>query len=494
MAHASSICWMVVSIILLANQKHFMKRLCILFFFCGYSIALAAQENKFNLQQCIDSALHNNIPVLQAGLQKQSAELNKQQAKYNLLPSLNGRLNYAFNFGRNVDPITNTFTNNELASSNAGLDANVVLFNGMRLRNLIQQTNLNYQAANFDEQQAKNNLALNVILAYMQVLNNEDLLAVSKAQLLVTEKQVERIEVLVKEGAVGNFQLSDIKGQKVNEEINIINLQNSIAQSKLSLCQLMNCAFNPNMQLDREGLELKTDMYALTALQVADLAMQQMPLVQANQMKIQSATKNIKIAQSGFYPTVSFNGSMGSSYSSLSNRLIPTSIVEVTTGDYIKTGTTRTPVYQEVQNYKQEKVGYGTQMDNNLGYFAGVNLQIPIFNSFQTKNRVKLANINLQNVKLDAANTNYQLQQNIQQAWLNMQTTFKRLDLLNQQLNHFEQSFKAAEVRFTNGAINANEFLIVKNNLDRTKINLVQAKYEYSFRTKLLDFYQGKAL
>jgi outer membrane protein len=178
----------------------------------------------------------------------------------------------------------------------------------------------------------------------------------------------------------------------------------------------------------------------------------------------------------------------------LSNRLIPTTLVEVTTGDYLKTGTTRTPVYQEVQNYKAEKVGYGTQMDNNLGYFAGVNLQIPIFNGFQTKNRVKQANINLQNVKLDAANTNYQLQQNIQQAWLNMQATFKRLELLKQQAQHFEESFKAAEVRFANGAINANEFLLVKNNLDRTKINMVQAKYEYTFRTKLLDFYQGKAL
>ena len=143
---------------------------------------VSAQTNKFNLKQCIDTALKNNIRVNQTGLQMQTAEVNMKQAKANLLPNLNGRVDYGFNFGRNVDPITNTFTNNQLSSSNAGLGTSVVLFNGMRLQNIIQQTNYNYRAAESDYQQEKDNLTLNVILAYMQVLGNEDVLAVSKAQ------------------------------------------------------------------------------------------------------------------------------------------------------------------------------------------------------------------------------------------------------------------------------------------------------------------------
>jgi len=119
-------------------------------------------------------------------------------------------------------------------------------------------------------------------------------------------------------------------------------------------------------------------------------------------------------------------------------------------------------------------------------------MQIPIFNNLQTRNRVRQAKLQLKNTQLNAENTNYQLKQNIEQAWLNMQASYNRYSMLKEQLSNFEESFRAAEVRFESGVINAAEFLIAKNNLDRTKINLVQTQYEYSFRTSVLDFYQGK--
>ncbi|TWI79347.1 outer membrane protein [Lacibacter cauensis] len=450
-----------------------------------------AQE--MSLQQCIDTALKRNILVQQTGLQMHAAEVNKNQAKMNLLPNVNGNWNYGNNFGRNVDPITNTYTNNQLSSSNAGLDAGVILFNGMRLQNLIQQTNFSYKAAELDYKQAQDNLLLNVTLAYMQVLLSEDILTVSRTQLQVTKKQIERMEVLVKEGSAGSYQLTDIKGQQANELIAIVNLENSLQQAKLTLCQLMNVPYAAGLQLQR-GIQLNNTLYTQTAADVIAAAMEYMALVKANQYRIKSAEKNIQVAKSGYYPTISLGASAGSSYSSLFTRLTPTTVSEIETGTYIKNGAARTPVYREMQNFSSSSVRYFKQMENNIGFFTGISMQIPLFNNLQTKNRVRLAKLTLKNTELEADNTVYQLKQNIEQAWVNMEAAYKRLTALNEQQLNYEESFRAAEVRFENGVINAAEFLIAKNNLDRTKISLVQAKYEYSFRTRLLDFYQGKTM
>ncbi|MBX9781802.1 MAG: TolC family protein [Chitinophagaceae bacterium] len=468
-----------------------MNRILFLFFTI---ISFSASAQQLSLKQCIDTALKNNIQVQQSGLLKQSAHVNKQQAKANLLPSVNGNWNYGFNFGRNVDPITNTFTTNQLSSSNVSASAGVVLFNGMRLQNLIQQTGYSYKAAEMDYKQAQDNLVLNVILAYMQVVAGEDILTVSKAQLSVTKKQIERMEVLVKEGSAGNFQLTDMKGQMANEEINIINLENSLQQSKLSLCQLMNISYDPALSLERSAVVLNDAVYAQTSPEVIAAAFQYLALVKANDFRVKSAEKNIQVVKGALYPTLSLSGATGSSYSSLFTKLTPTGLAESNTGLYIKNGSLRTPVFAEQQNFSKSNVAYITQMQNNLGFFTGLNLQIPLFNTLQARNRIKLAKINFKNTQLDAENTNYQLKQNIEQAWLNMNASFKRYKALQEQLINFEESFRAATVRFESGVINAAEFLIAKNNADRSKINLVQAKYEYTFRSKLLDFYQGKNL
>ena len=456
------------------------------------SFTLHAQQ--LTLKQCIDTALKNNIQVKQSDLLRQSASINQQQAKLNMLPSVNGSWNYGFNFGRNVDPITNTFTNNQLESSNPNVSAGIVIFNGMRLQNLVQQTNYASKAAEMDYKQAQDNLVLNVILAYMQILATEDLMKASKAQLTVTQQQVERMQVLVKEGSAGNFQLTDMKGQMANEQLNLINLENSLQQSKLSLCQLMNVPYSSQIILERGGINFSDVVYPQSATDVIAAAFASMALIKANQFRVRSAEKNIQVAKSAYYPTVSLNGSMGSGYSSAFTRLNPAALVEENTGLYTKNGTSRTPVFAEVQKFNSQAVGYSTQLRNNIGYFAGLNVQVPLFNNLQSRNRIKLAKVNYKNVQLDAENTSYQLRQNIEQAWVNMNASWNRYAALQDQVKNFEESFRAATVRLETGVINAVEYLLVKNNYDRSTINLIQSKYEYTFRTKLLDFYQGREL
>jgi outer membrane protein len=183
---------------------------------------------------------------------------------------------------------------------------------------------------------------------------------------------------------------------------------------------------------------------------------------------------------------------MGSSYSSLARSLSATGQTEIATGDYVIINSTQNPVLRRQENYAASKVGYTTQLDNNRGTFAGFNLSIPLFNNFRVRNQVKLARIDKKNTELQSAITKLELKQSIEQEWLNMSSAFGRYKILLQQEKDFAESFRSAEIRFANGVINTYEFLVAKNNLDRTRANLTQAKYDYLFRTRLLDFYAGK--
>jgi outer membrane protein len=452
----------------------------------------SAQKNKLSLKQCIETALANNIQVKQSSLQVDAAEINLKQAKANLLPDLNGNFGYGFNQGRNVDPLTNSYINQQLTSSNIGLSSGVVLFNGMRLQNLIKQSSLTLEAGKMDLQQSKDNLTLNIILAYLQVLSNEDVLATAKAQAEVTRKQVERMDILVKEGAAANYQLADLKGQLANEEISNINSVNALHQSKLNLCQLMNIEYNSELQLEKTEVEIPAEKYAGNSAEVYQTSLQSLALIKANDLKIKSAEKAIKVSQAGFYPALSLGGNLGSSYSSLAQTLTAANVTEIPTGSYIIINGNQNPVLRQQQNFSSSKTGYTKQLNNNLGTFVGINMQIPLFNSFQTKNRIRLAKINFKNTQLESDNAKLQLRQNIEQAHLNMSASFDRYNVLTEQVKNFEESFRSAEIRFNNGVINSAEYLISKNNLDRTKINLAQSKYEYAFRTRLLDYYAGK--
>lgn len=475
-----------------------MKKIALIagWIFVGATAGLGQDTGrKWTLKQCVDTALANNLPVKQYGLLTEEAKVNVSQARSNLLPNLNGSFGYGFSQGRSVDPITNNYINQHLGSSSVGLNSNLILFNGFRLQNLVRQNEDNYQAAKMEEQQIKDNLTLNVILTYLQVLSAEDAMAIQEENLAVLKKQVERMEILVKEGAVGTYQLTDLQGQQADEELSLLNRRNDWQQNKLSLSQLMNIAFDPAMQLDRgeEGAEIMA-RYAASASDVYQQALSNLSVVKANEWKEKGAQRGITIARAGFFPTLSFNANMGSSYSSLATRLNPSTVTVVPTGDYVVSGATENPVLRRQQNYDAQKIGYARQLDNNLGTFAGINLSIPLFNNFLNRNRVKTAKLNRTYVSLEAENVRLQLRKDIDAAWLNMASSFEKYKVLMAQEKSYAESFRAAEVRFNTGVINAFEYLQAKRNLDQARVNRSLMKYDYLFRTRLLDFYTGKTL
>ena len=453
-----------------------------------------AQEvpSRLTLQQAVDIAVKKNIQVKQSSLRMETAVINRKQANADMLPNLNGDFNYGWNNGRNIDPFTNTYVNQQIQGSNVGVSGQWILFNGLQVHNNKKQQSLTEEASKMDLQQIKENTTIMVIMNYLQVLNNEDLLQNIKNQAEVTLKQVERLEIMVKEGAVGGYLLTDMKGQLSNDQVGIVNAANSLDISKLNLCQLLNIPFNKELQLERNDVPMPEGIYPGNEQEIIKTALNTLPIIKASDLRIKSAEKGIKVEQSAFYPQVGLYGNLFSSFSSAFTLNIPTTIVNQTTSNFVEVNNIKFPVIAPVQNYTYENIKYFTQMKNNVGSSFGVAAQIPLFNNFRTKYRVEQAKVNLKTAEVERENTELLLRQNIEQAYVNMTASFNRYKAYLDQFTNYQESFRANEIRFNAGTINSVEYLTAKNNLDRATINLTQVRYEYIFRTKILDYYQGK--
>ena len=459
---------------------------------CTISISSYAQNGSFSLQQCVETALNNNIPVKQNELLLQAARADWQRAKANLLPDLNGNWGYGWNQGRAIDPFTNGYIDQRFSSSGAGLSAGLTLFGGLQLQNLIRQTGYAYHASEMEWQQSKDKLTLDVLLAYLTVLNNEDTWKIMQEQTEITRKQVERLTVMVNEGAVGSYMLADMKGQLSGDQLAAINNYNALQTARLNLSQLMNITYNRNMQLERLPEAELLEMYSNNPTEIYTASLQNLAQVKAADLRVKSMAKGVQVAKSGYYPYLRLNGNLNTNFSSISARSVPTTVTEVNTGQYVLIDNIKNPVLQQQQDYTAQKISYNSQFKNNLGSYVGLSLSIPIFNNLQVSTNIKKAKLSEKNAIYEAENTKLILKQSIEKAYQDMTSAYERYKVLQEQVIQYKESFRSAEIRFSLGTIVSTEYLLTKNNYDRAKLNLTQTWYEYIFRTRILDFYQGK--
>ena len=474
-------------------KKIFVLSLCTLVAIFGLN-AQNSNGNKLTLQQCVETGITNNLQVQQSGLQMQSDEIYWKQAKLNLLPNLNGSISHGINQGRSIDPFTNGYINQSNNTGSYSLSSGVVLFNGFSLLNSVKQTSLAYQASKMDWQQAKDNITINIILAYLQVLSNQEQLQQAKNQLDLSKQQVDRLEILNKQGDINPSDLSDLKGQYAGDQLSIINSQNAFESSKLTLCQLMNIPYDKNMELEKISAETLATKYEDTPDKIYSTALAQLALIKAVDLRKLSAEKGLKVAKGELYPTLSFGANTNTNYSSTASQDIFINSTTIATPDYVTVNNTQYPVMSQVNNYSSEKIAYGKQLSNNRFTSFDLSLRIPIFNSLQARNRVKQAQLTLKNSEIIAASTKTELQQNIEQAYINMSSASDRYKTLMDQVSAYTESFRIAEVRFNSGLGTPIDYLTTKNNMDRANINLINAKYDYVLRTKILDYYEGKPL
>ena len=440
-------------------NKFNMYRLTTIFLFVFVSLQATGQTT-YTLQQCIDSALAHNIPVKRAGLVRESAHVDWQQAKANVLPDLNANLSHGYYYGRTLSQ-SNVYVNANSNSGGYNINSNVTIFNGLTLQNRIKQNAYGYEASRMEEQQAKDELVLNVILAYLSVLNNEDQVQVAYQQAATSQAALDRLKIMNDQGAIKPSDFSDLKGQLMNDQLNILNAKNVLETSKLSLSQLMNKDYDPSMKLERINVEEFLTNYQLSSNEVFQKALDQFALVKAVELRKTSAAYSLKAFKGEYYPRLSFGAGLNSQY------------------------------YSNAFNQSGAKIPYNEQLKNNQSTSLGFGLSVPIFNSFFTRNRVKLATILLKDNELVEESTKLQLHQDIDQAHLNMTNAYERYKLLLDQVNAYEESFKAAEIRFKAGVGTSIDYLTAKDRFDRANINLVNAKYDFVLRKRILDYYSG---
>lgn len=420
-------------------------------------------QTPMSLRNCVETALNNNFDVQQRALQAQSDEANWKQSRLNRFPDLNANLGHDFNQGRNIDPFTNQPVTQSFNSAGYGIGSNVVLFNGFAIHNNIKQNAYTFKAAQMDLQQEKDNLTINVILAYLNVLSSSDQLTQAQNQVQLTLKQVERLQVLDEQGAIKPSDLTDLKGQYANDQLSIIAAQNALVTAKVTLSKLMNVMYNKSLTVEQLDPVLFADVYNATADSIYEVALKNLALVKAADYRIKSASQAVKVAKGQLYPTLSFGANASTRYSS-------------------------------VAMLNNNKINYTDQLNNNLYYSYGFSMRIPIFNALQQRNRVKQAQIQLKTRELSSVNITTQLNQDINQAYENMSAASDRYKTTMEQVRAYEESFKAANARFQEGVGTPIDYLTAKNNLDRSNINLIIARYDYVLRSKILDYYQGNAL
>src|SRR4026208_731511 len=392
-------------------------------FFCVISINLFSQNTvtgKLTLQQAVETGIANNLDVLQSDLQAQSDEINWKQAKLNLLPDLNGNASHGINTGRSIDPFTNTYLNQNSNYASYNLSSNVTLFNGLALQNIIKQNKLTYEASKMTLQQRKDNLTLNIILAYLQALNSEDLLIQARNQMDLTKKQVDRLEILNKEGGIAPSLLSDLKGQFAGEQLNIISSQNGLETARINLSQLMNVPYDKNMSVERLDASAFADKYADTPDKIYETALQQFAQIKAVDFTLQSSEKAVKVARGRLFPTLSYNAGIGTNYSNTASASTLINTTDVVSSDYVIVNGNQSPVIRKQNNFSSQKISYSDQLNNNRNSGFSLDLRIPIFNSFFQRNQIKLAKLVLKNNTLIAKTTRTQLQQSIEQSYANM--------------------------------------------------------------------------
>ncbi|MFN8155178.1 MAG: TolC family protein [Bacteroidia bacterium] len=470
-----------------------LKKSAVVILFLGLLSFKAVPQKAWTLRECVDYAIQNNLTVKQNEISSELSKLTYNQDKFSMLPSLNASAGRNWNYGRTIDPNTNTFTTQQVESDNLSLNASVTLFSGFQIQNTLKQSRLNYYASVTDVQKIMNDISLNVVSFYLQVLYAKEQLKVADARVQQATESRDRVSKMVAAGTMVQGNLLDAESQLASEELAKITAENQLANARLNLTQLLQLNSPDGFDVVDPAVQVPDgNVTSMTPAQIYDLALKSLPEIKSADTRILSAEKGVSIARGSYLPRLTAFGSLSSFYSSSAKRFKSLDFEGfLPNGDITSGGdTVLSPAFSSVFEDKP----YGDQLDENYNKAFGISLSIPIFNGFSSRTNVARARLNLQNAKYAAQQTRNQVYQSIQQAHTDALAARKKYDAMQRSIQAFEEAYTYAEKRFNAGLTNSLEFMTATNNLTRTRVELLQAKYDYIFRLKVLDFYAGNPL
>lgn len=460
------------------------------------SANLVAQET-WDIERCITYAIDNNLQMKQMQINVASSEFSKRQATLDLLPTLNAGASHGYNFGQTIDPFTNEFATERIRNNNFFLGSQVTIFNGLTKLNNMKQAEVDLSLASKNLEVTQNDIVLQVASNYLNVLLSFELVEIAENQVNISQKQVDRMQKLVDAGQVAIGNLYEIESLMATEELNLVTQRNNLALAKLGLIQILQL---PPEDTDNFELvipnfeELKAELPRLSVAEVYLNALQAMPDIEAAELGMQSSEYDLKIAKGNLMPTLSVSGSLGTGYSG--NALTPIGdLVElqVPIGEVAGTGeTVVTTINEPLEGYQTK--AFEDQWKDNFNQSLSLSLSVPLFNGWATRNFVQQSELNYERSVVNLEQSKNSLLQEVQQAHANALAAYNKFTAADKSVESLKENFRYAEKRFEQQIINSVDYNDAKTRYLNGQSQLLQAKYEYVFTTKILDFYQGRPI
>lgn len=424
------------------------------------SNSFAQEVEKITLQQAVDLALQNNLQIKQAQYQSSISEEGLKQSKFEMYPNLISSASANRQFGLFFDNQTGRLINSSVDQVSGRLNSNVLLFNGGSLINQIQQNKMNLMADKSNVEKVKNDLSLNVVITFLSIVSNRDLVKTSKQQLDLSTQQ---LQVAQRNFDVGNSILADLsqsKAQVATNELNLINADNAYQLAMLDLKQLMEMDSEKQIEVIIPAIEdVSYIENKYSSFDVYTKALENYPDIKLASFNTESFKYGVKVAKGNLYPSLGFGGGLNSGFSSAN----PLSFIDQFT-------------------------------DNNFGQFLGFNLSIPIFNNYRSKSQFNIAKIRYENAKLSEQLVKNNLNKTIGQAVLDLKSAIKSYAATQSAFTSSRDAFNVIKQRYEVGLVNVIELNTSQTNYNRAEFDFIQAKYNVLFRSKVIDFYLGNPL
>ena len=421
---------------------------------------LGEEPIPWSLKQCIEYALEHNISIKQQQKTVENSEIQLNTARSARLPSLNASANQSFSFGRGLTS-DNTYTNRGTQSTGFDVGTSIPLITGGQIPNTIAVRKIDLQAALADLEKAREDISLQVTSQYLECLYQKELMEVAERQCELSKNQLRRIKLLFDNGKKSEADLAEAQSAVANDELTLTQATNSYDLTLLTLSQLLELDTPQGFAVEKPA-EASSALAALNQAPSADgLEYSTRPSIIAQQYRLKSAERNIRIAKAGYYPSLNFSAGLGSSY-------------------YKTSGFQADP--------------FGTQMKNNFNQYLSFSLSIPIFNRFTTRNAVRQARVAVENQRLALENTRKALYKEMQQAYYNAVAAQKQYQSSQTACDAASASFNLMQKKYENGKANSTEFEEQKTRYMKAQADHLQAKYTYIFRQKILNYYRGEPL
>lgn len=465
----------------------------ILFLLLLVAFQLSAQEKKWTLEECVDYAVKNNISVKQSELDLKNTNIAKKDAIGAFLPSVNASASHSWNIGLNQNITTGLLQNQTTQFTSAGLNLGVDIYNGLRNQLQLRRSNIAIIATQYQLTKMQEDIALNVANAYLQILFSKENLKVQQQQQTYNITQFNRTKELVDAGVVPNGDLLDIKATVATDSQRVIAAENSLLISKLSLAQLLRLDDFKNFDIDEDQISFFNEEILLQSSEnILSKAKETRTELKIAQSNVEIAEKDVAIARSAFQPKLSgfYSFSTRAAYSDRivgvqPNTLNPTSIIGFVDG------TNQSVLQQNFSPILGKPAPIFDQFSDNKGQNFGLQLSVPIFNGFSARNNVERSKVTLERAKLNLSQQELDVERNVYIAYTDANSAKESYEAASVTLEARKLSNEYAKERYEVGLMNIFDYNQAQTLLVNAQSEVLRTKYDYIFRTKILEFYFG---